>query len=317
MFEFNPEDYRNFAYGVVPKRFLSKKKQHVFTLLDEELILFWNNGEVRCFKNACAHYGLPLSMGKIVGNQIHCGFHGWQFDLSNGRLIEAPYAQKIPKCGLKDYKAFIKGGIIFVYPGEEEYFKKAQEYILNNVLENPASSWMVYEAPFYLAMNSSMDYPHHAFHSMFYSLYGIYRSIFGKKNPLLTTYSPRMIEETEFLFKFFIPENDVEITVHPFCTQYNDLLSSNKWQIFVSPIGKSRSRYLINIKSLSGNPLVRAMTYFFFHTIIRLSAMPEDNAWLKNCYQNLQNGSKINLCDHDFGFKTYLRKFFIGSSKNA
>jgi nitrite reductase/ring-hydroxylating ferredoxin subunit len=317
MFDFEAKDYKNFVYGIVPRNTLAKEKKHTFSLWDEDLILFWNNGEVRCFKNACPHYGLSLSMGKLQDDQIHCGFHGWQFNLSDGSLENAPYAQKTPKCGLKSYKAFIKGGIIFVYPGEQEYFEKACEYILEDVLENPASTWIVYEAPFYFAMNSSIDYPHHAFHSMFYSLYGVYRSLFGRKNPLLTTYSPRILQETDFLFKFLIPENDVEITVHPFCSQYNDLLSSNKWQIFVSPMGKNKSRYLINIKSLSGNPLVRAMTYFFFHTIIRHSAMPEDNAWLKNCHQNLQNGAKPNLCDHDFGFKTYLKKFFIGSSKNT
>jgi len=133
---------------------------------------------------------------------------------------------------------------------------------------------------------------------------------------LRITYSPRMIEETEFFFKFLIPENEVEVTVHPFCSEYNDLLSSNKWQIFVSPISKNKSRYLINIKSLSGNPLAQALTYFFFHTIIRRLAMPEDNAWLKNCYKNLQNGAKLSLCDHDFGLKNYLKKFFISSSKS-
>ncbi len=77
MFDFDPKDYRDFVYGVVSKKLLSKKKQHVFKLWHEELILFWNNGEVRCFKNACAHYGLPLSRGKLKGNQVHCGFHGW------------------------------------------------------------------------------------------------------------------------------------------------------------------------------------------------------------------------------------------------
>ena len=52
MFDFDAKDYRDFVYGVVSKKLLSKKKQHVFKLWDEELILFWNNGEVRCFKNA-------------------------------------------------------------------------------------------------------------------------------------------------------------------------------------------------------------------------------------------------------------------------
>lgn len=316
MFEFNSQDYQNFAYGIVPKKILARKKQHVFTLWDEELILFWNYGEVRCFKNACAHSGLPLSHGKIVNDQVHCGFHGWQYNLSDGSLVKAPYAKKMPKCALKGHKAFVKGGIVFVYPGEEKYFEKAQEYILDDMLDNPASFWIEYETPFYLAMNSSFDYPHHAFHSLFYSIYGLYRSIYGKKNPLLTTYSPIMLEETESFFKFKIPENGVEITAYPFCSQYNDLVSSNKWQMFISPISPTKSRYLINVQSLSGNLLYRALTYLFFHTIIRHVAAAEDKVWLKASYQNWQSGENLNLCDHDFGLKNYLRKFFIGSPKS-
>ena len=119
-----------------------------------------------------------------------------------------------------------------------------------------------------------------------------------------------MIEENDRFFKFKIPENGVEITVHPFCTEYNDLVSSNKWQIFVSPISKNKSRYFINIQSFTRNPVYRALTYLFFHTVIKYSAMPEDQAWLKASYQNRQN-KKMMLCDHDFGLKNYLRKFFI------
>jgi len=311
MFDFDAKDYRDFVYGVVSKKLLSKKKQHVFKLWHEELILFWNNGEVRCFKNACAHYGLPLNRGKLKESQVRCGFHGWQYDLSDGSLIKAPLAKKKPSCGLKNYKAFIKGGIIFVYQGSEQYFKKAQEYILGEVLEHPASYWIVYETPFYNAVNSSLDYPHHAFHSMFYYTYGIYRAFSGKKNPLLTSYSPKMLEEGDNFFKYRIPENNVEVTVHPFCTQYNDLVSLNKWQFFISPISKAKCRYLINIQSYSKNPLFRFVTYLFFHTIICRVALPEDKVWLESSYQNWKSGENINLCDHDFGIKNYLRKFFI------
>ena len=315
MLEFNPSDYQNFLYGILPKNILARSKLHVFTLWDENLILFWNKGDVRCFKNSCPHYGLPLDQGKLTNGQIQCGFHGWQFNLSNGKLHSAPYAKKNPNCNLEEYKTFIKGGIIFVFPGEDSKFEEAKRFVLHDICENQASAWTIYEVPFYLAMNSSTDYPHHAFHSYFYILYGFYRALFFKKNPLLTTYSPVMLDETHSSFKFKIPENSVEITVYPFCTQYNDLVSSNKWQIFVSPISKTKSRYLININSFSRNPLYRFFTYMLFHTVIRHIAMPEDQKWLKSSFENYKTLNKINLCDHDFGFRNYLRKFFISSKQ--
>jgi phenylpropionate dioxygenase-like ring-hydroxylating dioxygenase large terminal subunit len=318
MFEFNSRDYRNFTYGIVPKKFLARKKKYVFTIWDEELILFWNGGQVRCFRNACPHYGLPLNQGKLLVDQVHCSFHGWQFSLSDGRIIKAPYAKKMPNCGLKGYKAFVKGGIVFVYLGDEEYFEEAQRYIPEDVLEDPASTWIDYETPFYLAMNSTMDKAHLAFHfhSIFYTLHGLYRFISGEKDPLLTGFSQVMIEETENFFKYKIPEVNAVSTTYPFCNEYDDLTSLNKWQVFVSPISKTKSRYFLNISAGSKNPLFRAITYFAFHTIVSHVAAPEDKGWLKGSYRNWQSGINLNLCDYDFGLKVYLRKFFISSSKS-
>ena len=87
------------------------------------------------------------------------------------------------------------GGIVFVYQGSEQYFEKAQEYILDEVLEHPASYWIVYETPFYNAVNSSLDYPHHAFHSMFYYTYGIYRAFSGKKTLYLLPTVPKCLKK--------------------------------------------------------------------------------------------------------------------------
>ena len=178
MLDINPTDYRNFIYGIVSKNHLAKKGWFAFTLWDEKLILFWNNGKVNCFKNVCPHYGLPLSQGKLNKETIQCGFHGWEFDLSNGTLIKAPFARKLPKCRLKSYKAFVKGGIIFVYPGDEEYFETAKRFIMDDVVDKQASTSIEYEVPFYLALNSFIDYPHFTSHTSYNSIYGLYRAMF-------------------------------------------------------------------------------------------------------------------------------------------
>ena len=310
MLKFDYKDYRNFVYGVVSVSFLKNKKSHSFVLWRESLILYWNDGEVRCFKNYCRHYGLPLDMGKLKGEEIECGFHGWRYKLSNGELALAPLAKKQPKCNLFQYKAFVKGGIVFVYIGEPDYFEKATHSILNNVLEKPASVWTVYETPFYWAMNSSMDFPHHSFHSFFYQLYGVYRALLQKGNPLKKTYTPVMLEETDFFFKFKISESDVEIEVRPFCTEYNDIQSKNKWQMFIMPIDENSCRYLINIESNSKNVFFRWATYFMFYTFIKYLAMPEDQNWLKNSNNHSEQKEHV-LCDHDFGLRNYIRKFFV------
>lgn len=315
MYKFNSSDYRNFVYGVIPKHYLRQKKMHSFRLWGQNLILFWNGGQVRCYRNACAHYGLPLDQGITRENKVECGFHGWSYDLSTGKLINAPMAKRQPNCELISYEAFIKGGIIFVYTGEKSYFEDAKNFVMDDVMDEPHSATTVYEVPFYLAMNSSMDFPHHAHHSFFYNIYSVYRLFSLEKNPLKLGYTPTNIEETDHFFKFKIQENGVELTIFPFCSQYNDISAKNKWQIFVTPIDNTSSQYLINIKSLSKNPVYRFLTYLAFHTIIKCIAMPEDQKWLKSSFENFKTKTNINICDHDFGLKTYLRKFFIHSSK--
>jgi phenylpropionate dioxygenase-like ring-hydroxylating dioxygenase large terminal subunit len=310
MLQFDPKDYRNFVYGVVPLSFLKKKKSHPFVLWGESLILFWNKGDVRCFKNHCRHYGLPLDMGRLKDEEIECGFHGWRYQLSSGELLLAPLAKKQPKCSLRQYKAFIKGGIVFVYAGEPDFFEKATHSIFENVLERPASAWTVYETSFYWSMNSSMDFPHHTFHSFFYQLYGVYRTFLNKGNPLKKTYTPVMLEEAESFFKFKISESDVEIEVRPFCTEYNDIQAGNRWQMFIMPIDEKSCQYLINIESKATNFLFRWATYFMFYTFIKYLAMPEDQKWLKNSNNDSEQKEHV-LCDHDFGIKNYIRKFYI------
>ncbi len=310
MLEFDAKDYRDFVYGVVPVKFLKRKKQHSFVLWGESLILFWNNGEIRCFKNHCRHYGLPLDMGRLRENELECGFHGWRYNLSNGDLISAPFAKKQPTCNLFQYKAFAKGGIVFIYTGNPDNFEKATQSILDNVIEKPASAWTIYETPFYWAINSSMDFPHFTNHSLFYQFYGIYTIILQKENLLKKSYTAVMLEETESFFKFKILESGVEIEVRPFCIEYNDILAKNRWQMFIMPIDKKSCRFLINIESKATNFFFRLATYFMFYTFIKPLAMPEDQKWLKNSNSYSNQKSHV-LCDHDFGLKNYLRKFFI------
>ena len=53
MFEVDSSHYRNFIFGIISKKNLARRKWHKFTLWEEELILFWNKGDVRCYKNYC------------------------------------------------------------------------------------------------------------------------------------------------------------------------------------------------------------------------------------------------------------------------
>jgi 3-phenylpropionate/trans-cinnamate dioxygenase ferredoxin subunit len=53
----------------------------------QELALCNVDGELFATENSCPHHGAPLAEGKLCGHLLECGFHGWQFDVRDGRGV--------------------------------------------------------------------------------------------------------------------------------------------------------------------------------------------------------------------------------------
>lgn len=60
------------------------------TRLGEKLV-FWRDtqGKVSCLRDLCAHRGVALSAGQVLGDAIQCPFHGFEYDAS-GRAVKIP-----------------------------------------------------------------------------------------------------------------------------------------------------------------------------------------------------------------------------------
>lgn len=51
------------------------------TLFGLPLVLFRDGrGTASAFLDRCPHRNVPLSMGRVVGGQLECSYHGWRFD---------------------------------------------------------------------------------------------------------------------------------------------------------------------------------------------------------------------------------------------
>lgn len=65
-------------------------------MLNQSLVLFRKqDGTVVALEDSCPHRRLPLSMGRVQGDTIECGYHGLRFDCS-GACVGAPTATDIP-----------------------------------------------------------------------------------------------------------------------------------------------------------------------------------------------------------------------------
>ncbi len=91
-------------------------------VLGEDLTLYRGaSGKVHLVGGFCAHRRTVLHTGWIVGDEIRCMYHGWQFD-GTGACVQRPAEPdtgmprtKIPGYPVKEYQ-----GLVFAYLGEGE-----------------------------------------------------------------------------------------------------------------------------------------------------------------------------------------------------
>jgi len=53
------------------------------------------NGEFHAFQNECTHRGGPLGEGMLFGDVVECPFHGGQFNVKTGDVVNAPPSEPI------------------------------------------------------------------------------------------------------------------------------------------------------------------------------------------------------------------------------
>jgi len=68
-------------------------------------------GKIFAINNTCLHHGGPLGQGVLNGSMVTCPWHGWQYDVTNGKVGQNPTV------GVDCYKVEIRGEDVFVDTG--------------------------------------------------------------------------------------------------------------------------------------------------------------------------------------------------------
>jgi len=80
-----------------------------FRLSTDELILLWRTPEgFYATETSCPHAGGILEIGKIKNGLLFCPWHGWKFQLTDGKCLTEPHAE------LKIYPILVKNEEIYV-----------------------------------------------------------------------------------------------------------------------------------------------------------------------------------------------------------
>jgi phenylpropionate dioxygenase-like ring-hydroxylating dioxygenase large terminal subunit len=107
---------------------LDRRRPTPFTLLEIDLVLWWEPGSAqwRAFADACPHRLVPLSEGRLNGRgELECPYHGWSFG-GDGRCTTIPQATAeqaaaacaSPRSHCRTFATAEGQGLLFVFAGD-------------------------------------------------------------------------------------------------------------------------------------------------------------------------------------------------------
>jgi phenylpropionate dioxygenase-like ring-hydroxylating dioxygenase large terminal subunit len=137
-------------YAVAVLRDLDPAAPWRFTLLEQDLVLWWDRSaqQWRAFADVCPHRLVPLSEGRLNGRgELECPYHGWSFDGSGActAIPQAEAAAAATACAsgrsrCRTYATAVAQGLLFVFAGEPERAPQVPLPLVP-VLEEPG--WLV------------------------------------------------------------------------------------------------------------------------------------------------------------------------------
>ncbi|SIN67478.1 vanillate O-demethylase monooxygenase subunit [Parasphingorhabdus marina DSM 22363] len=98
---------------IEPGQILSRK------ILNESIAFYrTKEGTLNAVQDLCPHRYVPLSLGRVQGDDIECGYHGACFN-GKGQCTKIPGQDTIPdKANIKSYPVFEKYNFVWVWMGD-------------------------------------------------------------------------------------------------------------------------------------------------------------------------------------------------------
>ncbi len=140
---------------------LDKTRPMKFTLLDRDLVIWWDRQSQswQAFADQCPHRLAPLSEGRIANDGLlECPYHGWAFR-GDGQCDRIPQqrtdqsAQTSNRACAKSMPTTVRQGLLFVYPGTPSNAAKVTVPIIEP-MEEDVDDWV--------CLNTFRDLPYDA-----------------------------------------------------------------------------------------------------------------------------------------------------------
>jgi 3-ketosteroid 9alpha-monooxygenase subunit A len=125
-------------YIAIPSHELRKGQVRPIVIAERELVVVRTmSGTVTIFDRYCPHLGASLALGKVVGEQLRCAFHVWEYN-PDGKCVRIPQCAKIPaRARVRSYPTVERFGAVWIFVGDDVYCQLPSE---NELL--PGGGWV-------------------------------------------------------------------------------------------------------------------------------------------------------------------------------
>jgi nitrite reductase/ring-hydroxylating ferredoxin subunit len=83
-------------------------KIYEFQVAGQAIAIANVSGKFHAINSVCVHEGGPLGEGELEGQVVTCPWHGWQYDVTTGKVTQSP------GLGVDCYPVEIRGDDVFV-----------------------------------------------------------------------------------------------------------------------------------------------------------------------------------------------------------
>ncbi len=87
---------------------LTEDIPHAVRVFGVDLVLVRQSDEVRALYGRCAHRGALMSDGRVEGDLLVCGLHGWRYEIETG------VAPVNPAVTLATFPVWVSNGAVYV-----------------------------------------------------------------------------------------------------------------------------------------------------------------------------------------------------------
>lgn len=137
------------------------------TVCNQKLVLYrQTDGRVAALEDACWHRLLPLSMGRLDGDEVVCGYHGLVFN-AEGRCTHMPSQETLnPVACVRRFPVAEKHRFVWIWPGDPAL---ADEALIPDLHWNHDPAWagdgkmIRVKCDYRLVIDNLMDLTHETF----------------------------------------------------------------------------------------------------------------------------------------------------------